>query len=182
VIGATAALATVAAAAVATASSGDRVQRFPAPGSCHARGSGLFVLPDPRCTPGVYSPAVAQGTIDRTICVTGYTKTVRPPESVTEPEKRAAIAAYGDYRGSRLSGYELDHLVPLSLGGAPNSAANLWPEPDYPGGHAHSFQLNPKDRVEVRLRALVCERRVSLSAARRALATDWIRAYDSYGR
>jgi hypothetical protein len=26
--------------------------------------------------------------------------------------------------------YELDHLVPLEVGGAPSTATNLWPEPN----------------------------------------------------
>jgi hypothetical protein len=151
------------------------VQRFLAAGSCHARGAGLFVLPDRHCTPGALNPAVTQATIGRTICVSGWSSTVRPPTSVTEPEKRAAVAAYGDYRGSRLSAYELDHLVPLSLGGAPNSAANLWPEPDYPGV-TRSFYLNPKDRIEDRLHRLVCQSRLTLAAARRMFMTNWVKA------
>ena len=59
-------------------------------------GTGLFSLPDPRCTPGAVSPAVTQANISSTICRRGYTEKVRPPESVTEPEKKASLAAYGD--------------------------------------------------------------------------------------
>lgn len=93
------------------------VQRQPPPGSCHARGSGLFSLPDPRCTPGAIDPEVTQADIATTICRTGYTETVRPPESVTEAEKRTSVRAYGDRRPLRY--YEYDHLVALELGGAP---------------------------------------------------------------
>ncbi len=138
--------------------------------ACHARGHGLFSLPDPRCTPGAVNPAVTQGDIGRTICRSGWTRTVRPPESVTEPEKRASMRLYGD-RGP-LHAYEYDHLIPLELGGAPNSPRNLWPEP---GGSP-----NPKDRLENHLRALVCERRLSLAAARRAIATNWVATYRRY--
>jgi hypothetical protein len=53
-------------------------------------------LPDPHCTPGAISPAVTQANIESTICSSGYTETVRPPESITEPEKEASLAAYGD--------------------------------------------------------------------------------------
>src|ERR1700687_1954524 len=45
------------------------------------------ILPDPKCTPGAVDPSVTQDNIDSTICVSGYTKTVRPPVSVTEPQK-----------------------------------------------------------------------------------------------
>jgi hypothetical protein len=77
--------------------------------------------------PGALDPAVTQATIDRTICVSGWTETVRPPESVTEREKWASMAAYED-TGS-MDGYEYDHVVPLELGGATNDPRNLWPEP-----------------------------------------------------
>jgi hypothetical protein len=93
---------------VSTVSS-SAVQRQPGPGSCHARGRGLYSLPDPHCTPGAIDPAVTQADIRRTICRAGYSESVRPPESVTEPEKRASLRAYGDHRPLR--DYEYDHLL-----------------------------------------------------------------------
>jgi hypothetical protein len=39
----------------------------------------------------------------------GWTSTVRPPESVSEPEKRASMAAYG--ASGPLSAYEYDHVL-----------------------------------------------------------------------
>src|SRR5579872_5329391 len=47
--------------------------------TCHEKNG----LPDPTCTPGSIDPAVTQATILSTICVNGYTKTVRPPVSYT---------------------------------------------------------------------------------------------------
>jgi hypothetical protein len=153
------------------------VQRQPAAGSCHALGSGLYSRPDGRCTPGALDPAVTQANIGSTICRRGWTATVRPPESVTEPEKLASIAAYGD-RGAA-SSYEYDHDVPLELGGAVNDPRNLWPEPDYPG---HSgYYLNPKDRLEQALNSLVCGGEMALSRAQRLIAADWVSAYRTYG-
>ena len=144
--------------------SNDVVQAQPAPGSCHAIGSGLYSRPDPACTPGALNPAVSQATIDRTICVEGWTDTVRPPESVTEREKAASLAAYGDT--GPLSAYEYDHFVPLELGGATNDPRNLWPEPgDSP---------NPKDAVEDELRQKVCDGRLSLAQAQREIVTNWV--------
>ncbi len=144
--------------------SNDVVQAQPAPGSCHAIGSGLYSRPDPACTPGALNPAVRQVTIERTICVEGWTDSVRPPESVTEPEKAASLAAYGDT--GPLSAYEYDHFVPLELGGATNDPRNLWPEPgDSP---------NPKDAVEDELREKVCDGRLSLAQAQREIVTNWV--------
>ncbi len=140
------------------------VQSQPAPGSCHVRGSGLYSEPDPACTPGALNPAVTQATIDRTICVSGYTETVRPSESVTEAEKSASMAAYGD--GGSMGAYEYDHLVSLELGGALNDARNLWPEP---GGSP-----NPKDTVENALHRAVCDGQMSLAEAQHIIATSWV--------
>jgi len=104
------------------------VQPSPAAGRCHARQGANGVLPDLACTPGAIHPHVTDATLKSTVCRRGgYTSTVRPPTSVTNSEKRLAQAAYGQSDGP--SAYELDHLVPLELGGTPNSAANLWPEP-----------------------------------------------------
>jgi hypothetical protein len=129
------------------------VQSQPPAGSCHAIGTGLYFRPDPSRTPGALNPAVTQSTIDQTICVDGWTDTVRPPKSVTETEKQASMAAYGD-TGS-LSDYEYDHFVPLELGGATNDPRNLWPEP--------GASPNPKDAVEDELRQEVCGGTLSLA-------------------
>ena len=144
--------------------SNDVVQSQPAPGSCHARGSGVFSEPNPKCTPGALNPAVTQRTIDHTICVSGWTQTVRPPESITEQEKAASMTAYGD--GGSMSAYEYDHLVPLELGGATNDARNLWPQP---GGSP-----NPKDAVENALHRQVCDGQMSLAQTQQIIATDWV--------
>ena len=136
----------------------------PSAASCHIRGSGLYVLPDPSCTPGVTNPAVTQADIDQTICRSGWTKTVRPPESYTEPLKYQQMAAYGE-PGSA-GNYEEDHLISLELGGSPSSPQNLWPEP--------GASPNPKDSVENAANRAVCSGRMTLAAAQQAIATDWI--------
>lgn len=138
----------------------------PAARVCHARGHGRFVLPDRGCTPGAVDPRVTQADLRTTICRRGYTRTVRPPESVTYREKRASMAAYGE-RGPAHA-YEYDHLIALELGGAPNDSRNLWPEP--------GASPNPKDRLERELHRLVCRGRVSLSAAQRQIARNWVAA------
>lgn len=153
-----------------------------APNRCHALGTGLLVLPDPRCTPGRTNPEVTPATIGRTICKPGWTRTVRPPESVTEPIKRRMIRLYGYYASHRLSSYELDHLIPLELGGAPNDTRNLWPEVDYAGVPSQTYYRNPKDRLERVLNRRVCAGRMSLARARAMIATDWVAAYRRYVR
>jgi hypothetical protein len=145
------------------------VQPQPAPGACHYRtAADGQTLPDPNCTPGAISPKVTQDTLATTICRTGYTKSIRPPASITEIEKRENAAAYG-YTGS-LKDVEYGHLVPLELGGDPNDPRNLRIEP--------GASPNPKDGVESRLYELVCEGRVPLAAAQEAIATEWTTALE----
>lgn len=140
----------------------------PAPGTCHARDGGR--LPDPRCTPGSADPAVTQADIGATICRSGYTATVRPPESAAEGAKYNVM--YPAYSMPRGVTSELDHLVSLELGGS-NDEANLWPE-------AGSVP-NPKDAVENRLHDAVCSGQVTLAAAQQAIAADWETALAALG-
>ena len=124
-------------------------------------------LPDPACTPGAIDPRVTQASIASTICARGYTATVRPPVSVTEPIKRQEMAAYG-LQGQPLSTTELDHLIALELGGAAADVANLWPQPWGGDGNAHM-----KDAVENFLNREVCRETIALADAQRMIATDW---------
>jgi hypothetical protein len=137
-------------------------------GHCTYRDKGQ--LPDPRCTPGSIDPIVTQANIGSTICKKGWTATVRPPESQTEAFKYDL--AYPAYRTPRSERTELDHLVPLELGGS-NDATNLWPE--YPP------TPNPKDRVENTLNAAVCDGKVKLTAAQTAIAANWMTAEKKLG-
>ena len=121
---------------------------------CRARGQ----LPDPACTPG----AIFAGATVSEICTPGYSRSVR---NVPESLKRSVYAEYGI--ASHVPGsYEVDHLIPLELGGS-NSPANLWPEIS-PGYRA-------KDRVENHLHDAVCAGAVRLRTAQRQIARDWRR-------
>jgi hypothetical protein len=137
-------------------------------GSCRARDDGR--LPDRQCTPGAIDPAVTQADLRTTICVPGYTEKVRPPESQTGKFKFSE--AYPAYHIADDTESELDHLVPLELGGA-NDAANLWPE-------AGSLP-NPKDSVERALNRAVCDGKILLSRAQRAIARNWETAESRLG-
>jgi hypothetical protein len=131
---------------------------------------GQWALPDASCTPGAVDPTVTQANLGSTICASGYSSSVRPSESVTYPEKRAAMAAYGA-TGST-GAYEYDHLVSLELGGAPNASLNLWPEP-----YAGSYGARVKDQLENRLHELVCAGSLGLAEAQRQEAVDWLASY-----
>jgi len=63
------------------------VPTTPAPAPALSAG----VLPDSSRTPGVTDPAVTQANIGSTICKSGWTATVRPPESYTENLKEEQL-------------------------------------------------------------------------------------------
>lgn len=133
------------------------------PRHCTLTGPG----PDPACTPGSVRPDVTQATIQTTICRPGWTATVRPSSGETDDVKGDALAAYGVH--APREDVELDHLVPIELGGS-NDVTNLWPEvSDLPGA---GFR-NSKDTVENTLRREVCAGQVTLAAAQAAIADDW---------
>lgn len=133
--------------------------RLTLPAVCHYNGD----LPDRACTPGAVDARVTQANIQSTICVKGYTATVRPPVTYTDPLKRQLLARYGDSQATTT--YELDHLIPLELGGEPRSPSNLWPQL-YPAAHH-------KDLVENAARATTCSGRITLAQAQQAIAADW---------
>jgi hypothetical protein len=105
------------------------------------------------------NPDVTQENIGDTICKRGWTKTIRPAARWTTRIKHQRLRAVGmPASGAKL--YELDHIVPLEVGGAPTDERNLqmqrWDGAD--GARA-------KDVQETRLKRLVCAGRVSLAVA-----------------
>lgn len=162
-------LAPAALAFVVSRASNNVIQQQPAAGSCAMRGKYPFNRSDLRCTPGALNPAVTQKTVGKTICRSRYTDTIRPPSSITKPEKLASMAAYGLHRSP--GNYEYDHLISLQLGGATNDARNLWPEP--------GRVPNLKDKVESALHHEVCDGRMSLARAQDIIALDWVSYYKS---
>ena len=133
-----------------------------------------YELPDPKITPGAINEMVTQANIRGTICRKGWTRTIRPPVSYTNRLKRQLMRKYGV--GSRdARDFELDHLIPLELGGAPDDPANLWPQP-----RTGTWTAELKDDLERTLNRRACEGRVSLAQAQQAIRTDWIAAYRNY--
>ncbi len=113
------------------------------------------VLANPTLTPGSLNPDVTQATIGSTICVSGWTKTVRPPTDYTSALKVKQMPEYGE-TGSPAD-YQEDHLISLELGGNPTDPKNLWPEP-YP-------RASEVDLVENELNAKVCSGALTLAEA-----------------
>jgi hypothetical protein len=123
------------------------------------------VLPDPRLTPGDAFPGVTADDV----CTPGWSREHR---NVTESMRDQVYAEYERTRGP--SCCEVDHLVPLELGGT-NDLKNLWPQPDDPRpGDAE------KDQLENELHHLVCAGKMPLADAQRCIESNWVVCWEKY--
>lgn len=154
---------------------GQTAESPPAAGGVSVLGAGI-ILPNRSRTPGATNPVVTQASIGQTICVVGWTSTIRPSSSVTTAIKVKQLASGYAYNGDTARGdYEEDHLISLELGGSPSAEANLWPEP-----YNVAEGARVKDRIENKLHDLVCQGQLTLRAAQTAIASDWWHAYETY--
>jgi hypothetical protein len=150
--------------------------------------------PDPACTPGSLNPSVTQANIHATICVSGYSASIRPPVSVSNHLKAVAAAEYG-IANYNPAAYEGDHLISLELGGNsedrnpasdPNASnsddvSNFFDEPHTIANPPDGGSAN-KDKFENYLHRIVCSEAMPLSTAQREIATDWYRNWVAAGR
>ncbi|MDB4890481.1 MAG: hypothetical protein JWL61_2336 [Gemmatimonadetes bacterium] len=125
---------------------------------CRARSG----LPDKRCTPGKLM------TQSRSIICNQSTRERR---DVPTSLKKEAAEAYGLSYPAEPGFMEIDHLIPLALGGD-NAIENLWPEIASPTPGFHE-----KDRVELNLHNRVCAGELSLREAVQIIAGDWKKYY-----
>lgn len=128
------------------------------------------VVPDKRCSPGAYYSALTTAVI----CTSAFhTSDIR---NVPQSEKYAVEREYGMPPGFYGRTIEIDHIIPLELGGS-NDIANLFPEP---GSGAAGYRA--KDRLENKLHALVCGGQLTLSAVQAQITSDWRTLYgEVYG-
>lgn len=133
--------------------------------------------PDPVMTPGALNATVTQATIEATICVSGWTATIRPPSSYTSGLKIEQMAEYG-YTDISSADYEEDHLISLELGGAPTDPRNLWPEPYTASlSDGRATGAHTKDGFETRLKDEVCAGSISLATAQSEIGDHWVHAF-----
>jgi hypothetical protein len=127
----------------------------------------LPIRPNPIFTPG------AIASIDTAkVCTVGYSKKNRKTSAALKARVYRAYAIT-DHPGLD---FEVDHLIPLSLGGA-DVQRNLWPQSYLtPTWNAHT-----KDRLENYLHRRVCvQHSMTLIEAQRLFQRDWISAYNEY--
>ena len=131
-----------------------------------------YPVPDPRCTPGGVDPSVTAETLRDRHWRTGCIRNCQ----TSEAEKHVAYTWYNLRRPRANSGdyqvCELDHLVPLELGGA-DGMGNIWPECGPNGAVLEDRYFKMKDRVENYLAEMVKVGRIPLNSAQRGIAANW---------
>ena len=122
-----------------------------------------------------YNPAVKQETLQETVCIRGYTATVRPPVYITNVIKKRLLEAQGMTWDSAPT-FKLDHVVPLYAGGEAGDP-----------NHTSNFQLQRveeatrKDRLEAKIGCMICVGQITLDEGHDAFL-NWQSAYHHYAR
>jgi hypothetical protein len=115
-------------------------------------------------TPG----ATAKVKMDQ-LCAPDFAASLKP---VSNWQRAEALGRYG-LRPDGFSG-ELDHLVPVSLGGS-NDPDNLWPF-----AASGSFTFEAKQALAIKVHDMVCAGKLSLKDAQDAFRKDWTQAYQQH--
>ena len=106
------------------------------------------------------NPAVNQGNIASTVCKQGWATKQRPSYAWSHALKIKLLP-----KGHRLGEYQLDHLIPIEIGGAVTDRKNLWMQP-----------INDalvKDVQENRLHDAVCAGTMTLAEAQAEMLKTW---------
>lgn len=122
------------------------------------------------------NPDVRPDTIQSTICVPGYALSMRPSSTYMRGIEHKLLRDRGLPTEAAVK-YELDHIVPLALGGHPRSLKNLMLQP-WEGDDG----AKKKDQLERRLQRLVCAGSLDLREAQAAIYFDWKAALEKYSR
>ena len=127
----------------------------------------LAIIPDPTLTPGSI-----RTTDTQEICTHG-TASLR---HMTRERSDHLLALYGLPPGPH-SDVELDHLIPLGIGGSDDDK-NIWAEPRQ--SIEAEWPAEKKDQLEWKLRALVCQHKLDVTVAQHAFTDDWTAAWQLY--
>lgn len=127
----------------------------------------LPIVPDQTLTPGVIASTDAEE-----VCATGADGTYSAQHRHTSVAMKKAV--YKNYNINKKGrDFEVDHRVPLALGGA-DDIKNLWPQEGWKHPSFHD-----KDKLESYLWREVCKNQtMGLEEAQSLLLGDWTKAYE----
>lgn len=121
------------------------------------------IYPNRTMTPGdIMSTNITE------ICVSGYSDTVR---NVSQHTRETVFIMYKLSPNQPEGSFEVDHLVPLSIGGS-NNIKNLWPQPKEPRPG-----YKEKDVLENYYHRQVCDGKMDIREAQAIMANNWFQGY-----
>jgi hypothetical protein len=146
---------------------------LPPHGVCHAKATANGEqLPDPACTPGAINPTLTAAVLKDPAFRTGCVRN----DATSEKQKGDTYKWYKTKHPKHNQGAtqycELDHLIPLYLGGA-DTLENIWPECGPARVHVDDRYFKEKDKVELYLGLQVREGKMDLADAQNGIAKDW---------
>lgn len=126
-----------------------------------------------------FTQAMVRTTSVQDICThgTGYLR------HWSRERDNSILIKYG-FRPGKHPHVQIDHLVPLGIGGSDNDV-NLWAQPrnyqpDAEGTSVGFWGAETKDRLEFRMRDLICYQGYQPATLQREIADNWIAAYKRY--
>lgn len=123
----------------------------------------LVAYPNLSLTPG----DVITSATREVVCKSGYSKRMR--RDLSKNEKAEVYARYGLPYDSKH--YQIDHFIPLSLGGS-NEPENLWPQPI-----VNNAGFIEKQQAADYLHTEVCAGRMKIRTAQDKMRADWHAVY-----
>jgi hypothetical protein len=156
-----------------TASRALTIVSLPPHTACHVRTTASGeLLPDPKCTPGAINPTLTETVLKNLAFRTGCVRN----DATSENQKRSTYKWYRIKRPRNnlhlTQTCELDHLIPLYLGGA-DTLDNIWPQCGPKGVALDDRYFKEKDKVEYFLGRQVREGKLDLATAQKGIAKDW---------
>jgi hypothetical protein len=137
------------------------------PLSAHTQTIPNPTLPNPKLTPGA-----VRTTDKQDICSHG-TRELRLYNTNRDAARERYINILQRYSTTlrQQAPIQLDHLIPLGIGGA-DADNNLWPQP--------KEEAELKDKLEWRMRDLVCKENVPPEKLQQEIKENWWSAYQRY--
>lgn len=129
------------------------------------------LYPDSKLTPGAIATQSFAGLTTTAPCGT-YSQCHRNTSSAQKTQVEKEYPACP-------SKHEIDHLIPLALGGA-DDVKNLWCQPEVNAWNGQDFGYHAKDKLETYLVIQMKAGAIAPKDAQQCILSDWVKCYQKY--
>ncbi len=139
-----------------------------------ASGAEESYLPNNAATPGVVNHKVKAGTIKQTICRPSWVKSAQP-SARTLASQKSRLVKHARYGADVAKNFDVDHRIPIEVGGDARDPKNLWLQP-------LNIQWNAlvKNKLETYVQTEVCAGRMKLADGQAIFQRDWVDVFRLY--